>query len=64
MKILPKGKGPISNAIRELDRRTVALTVRGGPGVRVESTSRGTVIDLKQPPLTAQQLAAQRPRWG
>lgn len=64
LEIIPKGRGPISRAIRELDARTRALIPGDVPNALVSRTPRGVTIiptaragaGTKTPPAT--------PVWG
>ena len=44
IQIVPKGRGPISRAIRELDARTRALIPGSAPGARISRTPHGVTI--------------------
>lgn len=64
MTIIPKGNGPFSRAIRELDQRTVSLTQRPVPGARVSRYTRGVVSEPMAPNVNRRQLGSTTPRWG
>lgn len=44
LQIIPKGRGPFSRAIRELDERTRALVPGDVPNALVSRTPRGVTI--------------------
>lgn len=64
MTIIPKGNGPFSRALRELDQRTVSLIQRPVPGARVSRYTRGVVSEPTVENVNRRQTASQRPRWG
>lgn len=48
--VIRRRKGPITRAIDELDQRTRAMSLRGGPGVYVAATPTGTVVTVSPQP--------------
>ena len=64
LEIIPKGKGPFSRAIRELDARTRALVPGSVPGARVSRTTRGVTIIPTASGSAGTKVPPTTPVWG
>lgn len=63
LEIIPKGKGPFSRALRELDARTRALQPGNVPGALVSRTPHGVTI-IPIPSANATRSRPAPPVWG
>jgi hypothetical protein len=64
IQIIPKGRGPLSRAIRELDARTRALVPGSVPGARVSRTPHGVTIIPTATSATGTKAPPNTPVWG